>query len=118
MVLEREIKTIKRCSILVLAICIFCAVGAFGQVNFSSAQSAPVEGFQMSDHPETADRHVMGRERDLLEVSQTTFSQGEIPLWEAMEMMPPRLVIPLGDLARAIRKEHELAPKAVMVWNN
>jgi hypothetical protein len=107
----------KSFSILILAMCIFCAVGAFGQVN-ATAMSAPVEGFQMADHSEVAARQPLGREMDLLEGSQTTFSQGEIPLWEAMEMMPPRPVTPLGDLARAIRKEHALAPKAVIVWNN
>jgi hypothetical protein len=108
----------KNFSMLVLALCIFSAVGAFGQVNFGSAMTAPEEGFQMADHAATASRTPLGREIDLLEVSQTTVSQGEIPLWEAMEMMPPRPVTPLGDLARAIRKEHALAPKAVMVWNN
>ena len=108
----------KSFSILVLATCIFCAVGAFGQANFGTALSGPEEGFQMPDHPQVAERHGMGREVNLLEGSQNMSDRGEIPLWEAMEMMPPKPVTPLGDLARAIRKEHALAPKAVMVWNN
>lgn len=104
-------------SIVILGICIFCAVGAFGQV-VGSSMSAPVEGFQMPEHPQVAARYGMGREVDLLEVSQSVSSQGEMPLWEAMEMIPAKPVTPLGDLARAIRKEHALVPKAVMVWNN
>jgi hypothetical protein len=118
MVLEREIKTMKGFSILVLGICIFCAVGAFGQVNFGSAMSAPEEGFQMAEHTQIATRQPMGQERDLLEGSQSVSAHGEIPLWEAMEMIPAKPVTPLGDLARAIRKEHALVPKAVLVWNN
>jgi hypothetical protein len=108
----------KSFSILVLGICIFCAAGAFGQVNMGSVNSAPVEGFQLPDHPQVASRMGMGLERDLLEVSQNISVKGEMPLWEAMEMMPVRYVAPLGDLAREIRKEHALAPKAVIVWNN
>jgi len=118
MVLEREIKTMKSFSILVLALCVFCAVGAFGQVNMGSVNSAPVEGFQMPDHTQFASRLGMGLQRDLLEGSQSISTKGEMPLWEAMEMMPARYVTPLGDSAREIRKEHAMAPKAVMVWNN
>jgi len=118
MVLEREIKTMKSFSILVLGICIFCAVGAFGQVNMGSAMSAPEEGFQMPDHPQVAANLGMGLERDLMGRSQSISDRGEMPLWEAMEMMPPRLVTPLGDSARALRKEHAMAPKAVIVWTN
>jgi hypothetical protein len=108
----------KSFSILILGMCVFCAAGAFGQVNMGTAMSAPVAGFQMPEHPQEASRLGMGVERDLLEVSQSTSSKGEMPLWEAMEMMPARYVIPLGDSAREIRKEHALAPKAVIVWNN
>lgn len=118
MVLEREIKTMKNFSILVLGTFIFCAAGAFGQVNMSSVNSAPVVGFQMPDHPQTASRLGMGLERDLLELSQNISMKGEMPLWEAMEMMPAPYVTPLGDSAREIRKEHALAAKAVIVWNN
>jgi len=108
----------KSFSILVLTACIFCAVGAFGQVNFGSAVSAPEEGFQMGEHTQFATRQPMGQERDLLEASGSVSGRGEMPLWEAMEMMPAKPITPLGDLARAIRKEHALMPKAVLVWNN
>ena len=108
----------KSFSILVLGMCVFCAAGAFGQVNMSSANSAPVEGFQMPDHPQFASRLGMGLERDLLEGSQIISAMGEMPLWEAMELMPAPYVTPLGDSAREIRKEHALAAKAVIVWNN
>jgi hypothetical protein len=118
MVLEREIKTMKSFSILVLALCVFCAAGAFGQVNMGTAMTGPIVGFQMPDHPQFASRLGMGLERDLLETSQSISAKGEMPLWEAMEMMPAPHVTPLGDLAREIRKEHAMAAKAVIVWNN
>lgn len=108
----------KSFSILVLGTFIFCAAGAFGQVNVGSTMSAPEEGFQMPDHPQTAARMGMGLERDLLGTSLNITEQGEMPLWEAMEMMPAPYVTPLGDSAREIRKEHALAAKAVIVWNN
>jgi hypothetical protein len=117
-VLEREIKTMKSFSILVLGMCIFCAAGAVGQANMGSAMSGPVVGFQMPEHPQVASRLGMGLERDLLEGSQSISAKGEMPLWEAMEMMPAPYVTPLGDSAREIRKEHAMAPKAVIVWNN
>lgn len=108
----------KSFSILVLGTFIFCAASAFGQVNMGSMNSAPVEGFQMPDHSQVAARLGMGVERDLLEGSVSISAKGEMPLWEAMEMMPAAYVTPLGDSAREIRKEHALAAKAVIVWNN
>jgi hypothetical protein len=116
--MEQEIKNMKSFSILVLGMCVFCAVSAFGQANFGSAMSGPEEGFQMPDHPQVAAQHAMGQGIDLREASQSVSDRGEIPLWEAMEMMPSRRVTPLGDLARAIRKEHAAMPKAVIIWNN
>jgi hypothetical protein len=58
----------------------------------------------------------MGRQRSLLGSSGYSSAKGERPLWEFAP--PPRPVVPLADTARALRKQHELAKKAVFVREN
>jgi len=54
-----------------------------------------------------------------MERSASVWGQGEKPLWEAMqEMGTAAAVTPLGDSARALRKEHVAVKKATIVWSN
>ena len=92
-------------------LCFLCATTALGQ-------SAPVlsnipSPIQMQDHPQHASEHPMALESSLLSSnSPYTYAQGEVPL---AELGSPIYLTPLGDIARANRKEHTTAAKAIKV---
>ncbi len=95
----------------IIVVCFFCATAAF-------AQSAPVLSNTPSlvaflDHPQHASDHAMAKETTLFSsMSPYTYAQGEVPLAE-LGSLPYET--PLGDIARAYRKEHAEAPKAMKV---
>ncbi|MGC2171535.1 MAG: hypothetical protein WA555_20495 [Candidatus Sulfotelmatobacter sp.] len=94
-------------------LCLFCATAAFGQ-------SAPVltgtpQPLQMQEHIQHASQHAMAQESSLLDSSDYTYAQGEQPLSDFVTL---KREIPLGDVARALRKKRADAPKAVEVWEN
>jgi hypothetical protein len=85
------------------------------------AQTAPVLPSQvqmvvMPEHPQHAEQHDMAAERPLVGGGGYSYAQGERPLWEFGPVSPPP--VPLGDIARAYRKEKEQAraPKAGVVF--
>jgi hypothetical protein len=80
-----------------------------------SALSAQPVVFSIPDHPEHASYTGMAHEQNLFEHAGSNSARGEMPLWEAM---PEAAVTPLGDSARALRKEHARAKKAVIFWRN
>ena len=57
----------------------------------------------------------MGLEQNLLVNASYLYVQGERPLWEVQPLAPQ---VPLGDIARAYRKEHEAAKKADFIRND
>lgn len=92
---------------------ILCTVSAVGQagVGVTSGQPSMLE---MSGHPEHATQHDLATEQSLLgTASPYTFAQGERPLWEFGPASQPT---PLGDIARAYRKEKQAAKKAEFVF--
>jgi len=92
---------------------ILCTVSAVGQagVGVTSGQPSVLE---MSGHPEHASQHDLAPEQSLLgTASPYTFAQGERPLWEFGPVSQPT---PLGDIARAYRKEKQMAKKAEIVF--
>jgi hypothetical protein len=94
------------------ALFLFCAATAFGQVGSSiSSQAQP---FQMADHIAHAEQHEMATEHPLVggNAGTYTYAQGERPLWEFGPISQP---VPLGDIARAYRKEKQVAKKAEIV---
>jgi len=97
---------------LLLAFCVLGATAAF-------AQSAPVlsnEPFimQMPEHVQHASQHEMASSQSLLQSGAYTIETGERPLWEFGPVSAPPT--PLGDIARAYRKEHEFAKRAEFVF--
>ena len=85
-------------------------------VSSAHAQAAPVlqnnpQVLQMQANPQHASQHAMAQESSLLNTWTYTYAKGELPLAE-VGSLPQQL--PLGDVARAYRKEHVNAPKAVM----
>jgi hypothetical protein len=74
--------------------------------NGLSAEPQPT---QFSDHPKHASQIGLATEQRIMERSQSIVAHGDRPLWE---FAPVAQEIPLGDIARALRQEHETAPKA------
>lgn len=97
-------------------VCFLCATAALGQTTFGgSTLSSEPHVFQMAGHQEHASQRSVAQEQDLLEKSHLIYAQGERPLWEVASKSYP---MPLGDVARLLRKEHETARKATRVWEN
>ena len=95
----------------IFAICFICATCAFGQ-------SAPVltntpQPIQIPDHVLHASDHALAQESSLFSAtSPYSYAKGEVPLSELGSIA---YQTPLGDVARAYRKEHSIAPKATIV---
>jgi hypothetical protein len=98
----------------IIVLCLLCATAAL-------AQNAPVLSNQpqmvvMTDHPQHASEHAMATESSLFSTnSPYSFAKGEVPLAELGSL---EYQIPLGDVARAYRKEHVAVPKAGKVSEN
>jgi hypothetical protein len=99
-----------------LLFCGLCATTAFGQ-NIGAASAVlnaePVP-LTVPSHPQHATEKPMLVEQSLLG-SNYTYAKGERPLWE---VAPKKVEVPLGDVARALRKEHAVAKKSATVVEN
>jgi hypothetical protein len=104
-----------------IALCvvgILCFAGmAFGQAGgaTSSGISAEPTVYEFQSHVGHAAQQGMGQVQDIMEASTNVQAHGVRPLWE---VATPAYVVPLGDSARMLRKEHVDAKKAEIVWNN
>src|ERR1700737_2088447 len=97
--------------------CLFCIAGAaFGQaaVTGIGLSNEPVV-YEFQSHVQHAAPQAMGNQHNLLIGSGNVQAHGVRPLWEVHTLAP---VVPLGDTARLLRKEHADAKKAEIVWNN
>jgi len=93
-----------------LILCTASAMGQVGATSFGDQASM----LSMPGHPEHASQHAMAQEQSLLgTASPYSFAQGERPLWEFGPVSQP---VPLGDVARAYRKEKETAKKAEFIF--
>ena len=94
-----------------LILMILCAATAFGQAGAISSQPTII---QIPDHPGHASLTPMACEHPLVGGAPDAYSyaQGEQPLWEFGSVTQPR---PLGDVARAYRKEKLEGKKAEIV---
>ena len=99
---------------LIIAALVLWSVAAVGQVG-ASALSNQVTPLEMVDHPQHASYTRMACESPLVGGASNTYSyaQGERPLWE---FGPVSVPVPLGDVARALRKEKLAAKKAEVVF--
>jgi hypothetical protein len=95
-------------------LCFLCAAAALGQ-SASGALSSEPQVFHPPDHAQHAAQLPMGEEHNLLESSGYAYAQGERPLWE---LAPVSHAVPLGDVARMMKKEHAAAKKADFVRND
>jgi hypothetical protein len=95
-------------------LCLLCATAALGQTA-GGVLSAEPQVFHPPDHYQHAFQQSMAPEQNLRENVAYTSAQGEKPLWE---VMPVAHEVPLGDVARMLRKEHLAAKKADFVRND
>jgi hypothetical protein len=86
---------------------LLCSAAAFGQIGSSISSQAQI--LELPEHVQHADVHAMGTETSLLGNNAYTTAQGERPLWE---FGPVKVEVPLGDVARAYRKEKMTGKKA------
>jgi hypothetical protein len=100
------------------ALCFLCFSGAaFGQAMGAAASSIDSEPqvYEFRTHQGFATVQTMAEQRNILGASGYTQAHGVIPL---REVATPSRVMPLGDAARLLKKEHTTAKKAEIVWNN
>ncbi len=91
---------------------ILCAAAAFGQTGVAVLSNQP-QIIESPSHTLHADLHAMASETPLVGGGSYTYAQGERPLWEFGSPNPAPT--PLGDVARAYRKERQSARKAEVV---
>jgi len=98
------------------ALCFFCATAAMGQAVAGGAvlNSQPIV-YSFPEHTQHATPQPMAQEQNLLGSSTYGYARGERPLWEVAALPP---AVPLGDVARMVRKEHATVKKASVVWEN
>ena len=95
---------------------IFIAVaGASAQAGGGTLSNQP-QILNIPSHPEHATVQALLPEQSLLQGSTVTAAKGELPLWDTPQKVT--YVMPLGDVARFYRREHEVAKKAVLVKEN
>lgn len=88
------------------------ATAAFGQAGSSISSEAHMT--IVPDHPQHADRHDLADEHALVGGGSVTYAHGERPLSELGSPSPTPT--PLGDVARAFRKEKLAIKKAEVVF--
>lgn len=98
--------------ITLLLLTVLCSAAAFGQGT--SVLSSQPQILRMPDHPQHAESTAMASEHSLVGGGSYTYAQGERPLWEFGPVSEPPT--PLGDIARAIRKEKQAAKKAEIIF--
>jgi len=93
------------------------ATAALAQVGGASIATPTLSPpFAMASHTNHAAPQQMAQEQSLLEgTGQVYIAHGERPLWEVAPPEPP--TVPLGDVARAYRKQHQTAKKAQFVYS-
>ena len=93
------------------ALCFLCATACFGQVAGSISSTA--QPTYVPDHPQHASQHALAQESSLLDSNTYSYAQGEQPVVEFGSL---KQETPLGDVARAYRKEKLAARKAEIVF--
>jgi hypothetical protein len=95
--------------ITILAMMILGSAAAFGQSG-TAPETTPL---QMADHTQHANYTAMATAQSLSPSDTITYAQGERPLWE---FGPVSVPVPLGDVARAYRKEKQAAKKSEIIF--
>ena len=100
---------------LLFVVCIGGATVVSAQSIGAALGSGQPQMIVLEENPQHASQMPMAVEHDLREQGGTSWARGERPLWEVMPEVPR---IPLGDVAREFKKEHEAVRKAPFTWVN
>jgi hypothetical protein len=96
------------------ALFLLLATMAFGQASYTVSGQAQM--LQIPDHPQHADQHALATEHSLLGSNSITYASGERPLWDFAPAPQAQTTTPLGDVARAFRKEKLAIKKAEIIF--
>ena len=89
---------------------------AWGQaIAGGAALNAQPQVIQFYSHSQHASQLGMAIEQRVMERSSAVVEHGTKPLWEVAHLSE---TVPLGDIARELRQQHEADKKAVRVWTN
>ncbi len=93
---------------------LFCATAAFAQAYGTVLSNQPII-MEIPSHTEHASMHPLAAPQYILETSVPSYAQGIQPLWEFPLMSD---AMPLGDVARELRRQHAFAKKAEKVLSD
>ncbi|MGA9526498.1 MAG: hypothetical protein WBS24_00135 [Terriglobales bacterium] len=99
-------------TLLIFCLCLFLAPAAFGQ--YGGTLNSQIQFYQPPDHPAHASYAPMSSEQSIVGGTSYAMAQGDRPASD----FPQRPQASLGDVARELRKQHELVKKARIVWIN
>jgi len=99
-----------------VVLCGFSAAGAVAQIGGAVSSAPTTSPFTVTGHMQRATQTALATTQNLIGHFSTISAKGETPLWELMPPSAPET--PLGDVARELRKQHEAAKKAPVVWVN
>jgi hypothetical protein len=88
----------------------------WGQSLGPSVVNGQPQPLHLTGNPQHAGAAPLAEQKSLLGSGAYSSAKGERPLWEVAP--PPRPTIPLADTARALRKQHEVAKKAIFTREN
>ena len=101
---------------LLVVSCLLLTTAAFGQASAAvSTFSNEAHSISVPSHPQIASAQGMSTTQNLLGTAGYASAHGERPLWE---VATKKVEVPLGDIARDLRKEKSAAKKAVLVREN
>ena len=102
---------------LLLAFCLLATTSLLAQstAGVAALSSEPVV-VQFTNHYGHAIQQNMAEHQNIMEESAPVSAQGVRPLWEVAPK--PVTAVPLGDVARMLKKEKLDAKKATIVWEN
>ena len=95
---------------------LFFASLTWGQSPAPSLVNGQPQPLRLASNPQHASAAPLAAQKSLLGFSAYISAKGERPLWEVAP--PPRPTTPLADTARALRKQHEVAKKAIFIREN
>lgn len=99
--------------ILLMIICLLSTSAAFGQYGAGHFDSQP-QVYHAPEHPLHAGFMALASEHGIVGGGSVNFAQGERPVSD----FPQAAVLPLGDAARELKKQHAQVKKSRFVWEN
>jgi hypothetical protein len=96
-----------------LVLCVLMTTAAFGQL-YGGGLNSQVQVFHAAEHPGHAGYTSMAQETSVVGGGGYTIAQGERPTWD----FPQAPQKSLGEAARELKKQHDVARKSRVVWVN